>query len=297
MVVNGKKIQGSEFDREVGRRLDIAREKNPKIFAGRKGEKLEEETRREVATEMIRNEIIREEAEKLRLGQVREEAYRKVEEEKEQKGYDAFTKELKRQHLKETEYIIRKENELLVDAVGKKVCEGLTVSRDEAESFYLTHKSMFAAQPMVRVEHILLDSKGQAQVVLKELEGGKDFETLAKEVSKDDATRNLGGLMGWIEKGTMDPAFEEAAFSLKSGQISGVVEASDGFHIIKVLERREAYIPPFSEVEDEVRRTLLNEKKEEKFTDWLRTVYANAEVRLPARLGRWDPALGKVVAR
>ncbi len=148
---------------------------------------------------------------------------------------------------------------------------------------------------MAHLAHILLDNEGQAEMVWSELKNGGDFETLATQVSSDEATRNNGGDMGWIEPGTIDPSIEQVAFGLSSGQTSGVIKASDGFHIVRVLERREAYTPPFDEVRGQATETLLNRKREEKFSDWLRTVYANARVEMPSRIGHWDPRLGMVV--
>jgi foldase protein PrsA len=183
-----------------------------------------------------------------------------------------------------------------VDALGQKVTGDVSVTTDEAESFYLTHKDLFSQTLMVHAEHVLLDTESQADVVAAEAKRGEDFETLAKTFSKDDTTRQSGGDLGWIEKGTKEPAFEEVAFALKPGQVSEVVRASDGYHVIKVLERREAETPPFVEVQGEATTMLTNRKKSEAFSDWLRTVYANARVEVGS-IGKWDPRLGIVVAK
>lgn len=296
ITVNGEGISSGEFNGEVERRLSIIRKSNPEELEGERGTRLAGETKRQVATELIRDALMKEQAKKLGVSVSNEEVDRMMEAERAGKGSDEFDKDLQAQGLTVGEYRDKLKARLLVDALGEKICGDVTVTVDEAESFYLTHKDLFSNTTMIHVAHILLDSEGQAKMVAEEVKEGKEFESLAKTLSTDEATRKNGGDLGWIEQGTMEPVFEEAAFSLKSGQVGGVVEASDGYHIIKVLERREAYTPPFAEVKGEAVKMLESRKKEEKFSDWLRTVYANALVEVPSAVGKWDPALGMVVA-
>ncbi|MBU4386199.1 MAG: peptidylprolyl isomerase [Actinobacteria bacterium] len=297
-TANGRGISSEDFDREVERRISIIRKSKPEELEGEKRRRLTAETERQVATELIRDELMKEQAEKLGVEVTDADVDRRTEAERAGNGSDEFDEEIKAQGLSLEDYKKRLKAKLLVDALGEreKVCGDVTVTADEAESFYLTNKDLFSHTTMIHAAHILLDSEGQAKIVAERIKGGEEFGNLAMSLSDDDATSRNGGNLGWIEKGTMDPAFEKVAFSLESGQVSGVVEASDGYHIIKVLERREAYTPPYAEVRGEVTSTLESRKKEEKFTDWLRTVYANARIDIPPGLGKWDPILGMVVA-
>lgn len=74
----------------------------------------------------------------------------------------------------------------------------------------------------------------EAREALQALADGEDFETVARRYSDDIGTRERGGQLGWFERGRMVPAFERAAFALRAGQTSGIVESSFGFHIIRV---------------------------------------------------------------
>jgi peptidyl-prolyl cis-trans isomerase SurA len=76
--------------------------------------------------------------------------------------------------------------------------------------------------------------RATAESLLVELRGGADFAALARRLSADTATRDSGGSLGWFRRGTMVKAFEEAAFRLKPGDISNVVETDFGYHIIQV---------------------------------------------------------------
>jgi parvulin-like peptidyl-prolyl isomerase len=80
------------------------------------------------------------------------------------------------------------------------------------------------------------DAKKLAESVLKRVQSGSDFATLAKEVSDDPTAKERGGDLGSFDRYTMTKPFADAAFALSVGQTSGIVETEFGFHIIKRTE-------------------------------------------------------------
>ena len=87
----------------------------------------------------------------------------------------------------------------------------------------------------IRCSHILVKNKAAAEEILAKLKNGEDFAKLAGEYSID-GSRRRGGDLGDFTRGVMVREFEEAAFSLQKGEVSGIVKTQFGYHIIKRME-------------------------------------------------------------
>jgi peptidyl-prolyl cis-trans isomerase D len=126
----------------------------------------------------------------------------------------------------------------------------------------------------VRARHILLPMTGdtmavkaEAQKLLREAKGGEDFAELAKRYSKDPGSAPMGGDLGWFTKGRMVPAFENAVFKARVGEILGPVRTPFGLHIIKVegrdrSERKVATISIAIEASMQTKNDLLDRARD-----------------------------------
>jgi len=113
------------------------------------------------------------------------------------------------------------------------------------------------------------EARQKIEEILKELKGGKDFAELARKYSEGpEAAR--GGDSGYVSRGSAAmPAIERAAFALKPGQTSDILETRRGFHIIKVTGRRPEGPVPFDEVKEAIRAKLLAVARESRIQEYV----------------------------
>lgn len=131
----------------------------------------------------------------------------------------------------------------------KKFQAGIRVSDKEIKDFYANYKdSLPDVSEEYELSHIFLqrnvsdaekkEAKRIAQEVLDSVKAGVDFSELAKRNSQDSLSAVQGGDLGYAKKGTFVKEFEESVFSLKPGEVSGLVETEFGYHIIKSAEKQ-----------------------------------------------------------
>ncbi|CAM4136478.1 peptidylprolyl isomerase PrsA [Bacillus albus] len=113
-------------------------------------------------------------------------------------------------------------------------------------------------KPEIKASHILVSDENEAKEIKKKLDAGASFEELAKQESQDLLSKEKGGDLGYFNSGKMAPEFETAAYKLKVGQISNPVTSPNGYHIIKLTDKKE--LKPYDEVKDSIRKHLEEER-------------------------------------
>ncbi|OOZ35936.1 SurA N-terminal domain-containing protein [Solemya velesiana gill symbiont] len=157
-----------------------------------------------------------------------------------------------------------------------------TLSADEQVliGFYEQHKNEYVSPEQRRASHILIaveegadatavaDAESAARKALERINAGEDFATVAKELSQDPGSADLGGDLDYFEKGIMAAAFEDAVFSMQTGEISQPVKTEFGYHVIKLTDIRSPKGKSFEEAQDDIRKAYLSSEAERLFYEY-----------------------------
>jgi peptidyl-prolyl cis-trans isomerase SurA len=181
-----------------------------------------------------------------------------------------------------------KEQLILFTLESREVRTGIMVSDSDLKHFYERHLTLFMLPEEYRISQILLlprktesrkDLRLRAQDVHGQIAKGGEFDDLALRYSDDpDAAR--GGALGFIRQGEMDPAIERAVAALQPGQVSEPVETADGYHIIRLDEKKASQFRPFEEVKTDMQGLVLQQKSADRYQRWLTDLKSKAYIEV-----------------
>ena len=239
VTVNGKAISPELFEDYV------------KAVAGKPSSELTPEDRDQIKENLVRVELIAQQAEK-----------------------DGLTKDPEIANRLELSRL-----NLLQQAAAQKYLKDRTPSETELRAEF---ESQLAASPMVEyhARHILLASEENAQKVIQQLEGGADFAKLAKTLSSDKGSAAKGGDLDWFAPGAMVKPFATAVAGLKPNEFTKTpVQTQFGWHVIQLLGTRDRTPPTFDAVKDQLQQILMSKKFKAYSDDMLKA--AKIEPPLP----------------
>lgn len=162
--------------------------------------------------------------------------------------------------------------ELIINKLTDKLTEKVAVTDEEIKAYYDTHQDEFVS---VKASHILLETKEEAEKMLQKVKAGEDFAELAKQNSIDPSAKENSGDLDYFRHGDMLEPFEKAAFALKPGEISEIVQTDFGFHIIKVEDSK---LDKFEDVKEQLKGKLLYDKKGVEYNKLLEEMRKNSEI-------------------
>lgn len=285
-IVNGTAIVQSDLDRGMeGVVQRRARSGAPMDDAQLKTVKME------VLNNLINRELLNQESKKENIAVTDDQVNDKLSKIKQRfKGDAEFKEMLTKMKLSEAQIKTQLKEDLAIQTlIDKHVVEKITVTEQDAQTYYDTHPEAFKQPEQIRASHILVTVDPKADPAKKEeahkkiesiqekLKAGGDFATLAKELS-DCPSKEKGGDLGYFSKGQMVKPFEDAALALKPGETSGIVETQFGYHIIKLTEIKPEGIMPFAEVKDQLTQYLKQEKVKAELDSYLASLEKTAKI-------------------
>ncbi|MFZ0301797.1 MAG: peptidylprolyl isomerase [Terracidiphilus sp.] len=161
-------------------------------------------------------------------------------------------------------------------------------TQQQIQAYYSQHQSEFQVPEEARSRHILISvapgadaktdaaAKAKAEDVLKQLEAGGDWNALAKKYSDDPGSKDKGGELGFAQRKTMVPEFDNAIFTQKIGDIK-IVKSQFGYHIVQVEERHTAHAQALNEVLPQIQATLFRQASAQGQENYARTLTSEAD--------------------
>ncbi|GAB4260458.1 MAG: peptidylprolyl isomerase [Deferrisomatales bacterium] len=274
-VVNGKPVRKAAFDRALQAYLRNFRQ----MTGGMHGDVSEpnEKMKAEVLNQLIDRELLFQEGAKHPVDDLDQRVDQELERIRQRfPSAEEFQRAYESQGL--TEERIREllgEQLTVRNYVEQTIMPGVRVGDAEVSEFYKENEPKFAVPEQVQCSHILIRVDPEASAEAKEAArkkaedlrarslAGEDFAALAKEHSEDPGSAAKGGDLGFFTRERMVAPFAEAAFALKVGEISPVVETQFGYHVIKMTDRKEAGKQSLEEVAERIRSYLESRKLDE----------------------------------
>jgi peptidyl-prolyl cis-trans isomerase D len=145
---------------------------------------------------------------------------------------------------------------------------GLDIDGDEALASWDAHTERFTEKEAVQLSVVVLDSESEARQVLTDLQTGSEFAAVARVKSKDQASAQSGGALGWINKGSLQPDLERVAFSLKKAEPE-LIQSQGSYIVVRLDGRKPERLKPFSEVKEQARQLALEEKSRQRLKTWI----------------------------
>ena len=289
-TVNGVAITRAEMDRSVQVLLSQNRMQAPTDPEQKK--KLEEAA----LNQMVAAELLYQNAKKLEIPELDKKVEEKFAQGKSRfPTKDDFEKALKENGITEPELkeLIRRDI-IVSNYLEKQVSSKITITTEQARKFYNENLDKFKKQESTRASHILVgvDPKASAEEkqkaklkaddLLKQIKAGADFAELAKKESTCPSGKN-GGDLGDFGRGQMVKPFEDAAFGLKPGEVSGVVETQFGYHIIKVTGKEAGGTVPFDEVKGKIEEYLKGTEVQKQVLAKVEELKKSAKIEYPGQ--------------
>jgi peptidyl-prolyl cis-trans isomerase C len=286
-IVNGKAITMSDYQAgidQLHRQISMT---------GRQPDEKEMQALKlRILDNLIDRELLKQEADKRGIKADDAEVNAQLDAVKKGTTPENFANSLKQMNMTEPALKAYFASQLAVKKLlDKDLASKIVVTPEEVKAFYDSNPDAFKTPEMVRASHILVkvdktasaEEKAKAlemiKAIQKRIQSGEDFAKVAKEVS-DCPSKDNGGDLNFFQKGQMVPPFENAAFSMKPGQTSDIVETEFGYHIIRLTDKKEAGTMSFDEVKSRIEQHLKTEKMSKEFPKYVEKFKSKAKIEV-----------------
>lgn len=294
-VINGEPITKSEVRKAAQVQIHLLLVQNPRMTQGALASRVREIEQRAM-DDLIEKQLILDEF-KSRGATIRDqhvtEAVDRFIRERFDGNRQEFLKELDNQNLSMSQFReIQKEN-IIVQAMrtANSGSDNKIVTPKEMRDFWEDNPQLFSSEGFVKLRTITIpkianrdvatadSQKKLVEEILTKLKNGADFAAMARTYSVDSGAED-GGTRGTFSRTDLNDALADAAFSIEPKTVSEIIDLGEFFTLIYVDARELGQVTPLEEVEDEVRRYVLQNKRQESVDRWLDGLRQKANVRI-----------------
>lgn len=271
--VNGEGITQENYDTELQVQSSLYERQfgeGSLAEVGPDGRTIEEGFKEDILDKLVLESIIIQEAEKDDITVSNEEVEERIDKIRTSVGGEEnFQEFLKANEIPFDFFKESTRKEYLIEKYKEKYIDETNIGEEEAEKFFDENKENLV---IIRASHILVNNEEDGKVILEKLNNGEDFASLAVTESLDSTSGVRGGDLGYFTKGSLAiKEFEDAAFALKVGEISGLVKTEVGYHIIYLQDRKDT----FKELKNEIIMLL----KEDDYTKHIQELKNGAKIK------------------
>ncbi len=254
--VNGQAITRADFDKKL--------ESSPAA--------------RQALNQMVQQDLIDQYARDKKVDVSDAEIDKKLAETKARFPAGQFEQILKQQGLSEADVRQILKQQLVLE---KAVAPQVKVSDADIKAYFDKNHQLFDKPEQVKARHVLVADPKTAQTVLAKLKADPsdaNWAALAKQYSTDPSSKEKGGDLGYFGRGQMVPAFQDAAFSAKVGQIVGPVHSQFGYHVIQVEDRKPAQKATLASAHDQIKTQLTQQQQSQAVPVFLQSLRSSAKI-------------------
>lgn len=262
-------------------------------YQGEELENIYRKSRKSLLDSMITDILLLQEAEKQNIdvsGQIE----KMLEDMKEQYGFSSIEEirsAMGEQGINYESWLDFQERELLKEGVifysfGKDI----VVDDNEVINYYRQHQEEFKEQATFELKTIYLSDAGKIEQEIQgrmneinsNLKAGDSFEDLAEKYS-DGPYKETRGELGSFKKGTLDKALEQAVEKIEVGEVTPWIKTTNGWYLLKLVDKEEEHIKDFNEVRGEIERKIFEKKRKEKTAQYIEDLRERSyvEIKIP----------------
>ena len=188
-----------------------------------------------------------------------------------------FIKTLQAQGMTVEQFRKEVRDQYIVQALRQKnVSSEIVISPYKVETYYLAHQNDFKMEDEIKLRMIVLNKTSPADTntvqraneILAEIKKGATFADMAT-VYSDGSQKSQGGDWGWVERSVLRKDLAEIAFSLKPGQMSGIIDTPESVYLMLVEQTRPAHVRPLGEIRDDIEKTLRTQEQARLEKQWI----------------------------